>query len=77
MPEALRRAPLCTHGVSAASSAAMSTVEGHALLDRLLEELHLKERCVDAMKAQLEELRGQCLRLAVRLGRHDLLQRQV
>ena len=79
MPDALRRAPFCTHGAPPTPPAAAgpsSDDQRHALLEQLLAELHRKERHAAALQAELEELRGECLRLAARLGRHDLLARR-
>ena len=77
MPDALRRGPLCTHGVPPpAAAAASSADQQQALLEQLLAEVHRKERHAAALHAELEELRGECLCLAARLGRHDLLERR-
>ena len=70
MPDALRRAPLCTHGAPLPAAADASSVDQQqALLEQLeqrLVELHRKERRAAALNAELGELRGECLRLAAR-----------
>ena len=76
-PRCLRSRPLCTHGVPPpAAAAASSADQQQALLEQLLAEVHRKERRAAALHAELEELRGECLCLAARLGRHDLLERR-
>ena len=63
MPDALRRAPLCTHGAPLPAAADASSVDQQqALLEQLeqrLVELHRKERRAAALNAELgAELRG-------------------
>ena len=80
MPDALRRAPLCTHGAPPTLRAAAgpsSDDQQHALLEQLLAELHRKERRVAALQAELQELRGECLRARGAAGAaHGLLARR-
>ena len=52
------------------------TVHSAALLERLLEELCVMERCVAQACAEMEALRGRCIRAASQLGRMDLLERR-